>query len=77
MDSTSNKNISLVISPLLSLISDQLRNLPPCLRGASLTSQQNPREVLQVTKDLFDGKIDILFLSPEKLVSPTFLELFR
>lgn len=34
-------SICLVVSPLLSLIQDQLANLPACITGATLTSQQS------------------------------------
>ena len=39
-----SRQITLVISPLLALISDQLRSLPPALVGATLTSDQTPQE---------------------------------
>lgn len=34
------ESVVLVVSPLLSLIRDQLENMPSCLTAASLTSQQ-------------------------------------
>ncbi len=43
-DVISASQITLVISPLLALISDQLNSLPPALVGATLTSDQTPQE---------------------------------
>ena len=39
----------LVVSPLLSLISDQLQHLPPGISGATLNSSQTHAEQLQVS----------------------------
>ena len=64
--------VVLVISPLLSLIQDQLRELPPSLPAASLSGATPSPTLLQ---DLRRGRLRILYVSPERLVSPSFRRL--
>ena len=64
--------VVLVVSPLLSLIQDQLRELPPSLPAASLSGTTPSPTLLQ---DLRRGRLRILFVSPERLVSPSFRRL--
>eukprot|EP01119_Soliformovum_irregulare_P019047 TRINITY_DN5960_c0_g2_i1.p1 TRINITY_DN5960_c0_g2~~TRINITY_DN5960_c0_g2_i1.p1 ORF type:complete len:1043 (-),score=334.12 TRINITY_DN5960_c0_g2_i1:40-2859(-) len=68
-------SLVIVISPLLSLMKDQLNNLPSCITGACLTSHQSPTEVKQTIEDLKKGSIKVLFVAPEKLVTPNFIKL--
>lgn len=65
--------VVIVVSPLLSLIQDQLRELPPSLPAASLSGTTPSPTLLQ---DLRRGRLRILFVSPERLVSPSFRRLF-
>jgi ATP-dependent DNA helicase Q4 len=64
--------ITLVITPLISLMQDQLERLPACLPGAFWNSQQSSEETLNLMKRLKAGEIKILFVSPEKLLTPGF-----
>ncbi|KAJ7562723.1 hypothetical protein O6H91_03G081900 [Diphasiastrum complanatum] len=65
--------ITLVISPLLSLMVDQLRHLPPRLPGAIISSAQTSKESNAVLKLLHSGDVKILFVSPERLFCEGFL----
>ncbi|CAN0525920.1 unnamed protein product, partial [Laminaria digitata] len=68
--------LQVVVSPLVSLMDDQLANLPPQLPGASLSgSHGGLREVAGTIRDLRAGRVKVLFLSPEKLCSPSFRRL--
>ncbi|CAN0081354.1 unnamed protein product, partial [Scytosiphon promiscuus] len=68
--------ITVVVSPLVSLMEDQMANLPPQLPGASLSgSHGGLREVAGTVRDLRAGRVKVLFLSPEKLCSPSFRRL--
>ncbi|CAN0035225.1 unnamed protein product [Discosporangium mesarthrocarpum] len=68
--------ITVVVSPLVSLMEDQLANLPPQLPGASLSGRHGSlRETARTIRDLQTGRIKVLFLSPEKLCSPSFQRL--
>ena len=60
--------IAVVISPLISLMKDQVDNLqdmgmPSCCLNSSLSA----KEQLSATKLIRDGKIKILYISPERL----------
>ncbi|XP_023317737.1 ATP-dependent DNA helicase Q4 isoform X2 [Trichogramma pretiosum] len=64
-----SKCLTLVISPLLSLIDDQLANLPKFLSAASYSSNLSSAKRKKVLKDLKDCKIDVLFVSPETIAA--------
>eukprot|EP00052_Salpingoeca_macrocollata_P025925 m.238066 g.238066 ORF g.238066 m.238066 type:complete len:594 (+) comp22505_c2_seq1:1508-3289(+) len=52
---------------------DQVTRLPAALTGALLNSSQTDKQRAKVVADLKDGKVDVLFVSPETAVSPWFL----
>ncbi len=54
--------LTLVVSPLLALIRDQLQHLPPGLKGASLSSDMSSSEQAQVTQLLLSR--DLLYFRP-------------
>lgn len=65
------QKLAVIISPLLALIEDQVRQLKALgLRAESLTSLQVSREKSAVFEQLRRGDIDLLYLSPEKLLQP-------
>ena len=61
--------ITLVISPLISLMEDQIQNLPPFLKeaGACLHHLQSELKKNSILRDVAKGKISILLLTPEEL----------
>lgn len=61
------EGLTLVISPLISLMSDQLVRLPLCLRGAFVSSQQSRDQVRDIMRMVRARTIDVLFISPERL----------
>ena len=62
----------LVVVPLLSLLIDQLRRCQETgLRAASLRGGQDSEERDRVFGQLSDGKVDLLFTTPETLESRT------
>jgi len=67
----------LVVSPLLSLIADQLEHLPPGITGATLNSSQTHAEQLVVVQGLKEAKIHVLFIAPERLMTDSFVSLAR
>ena len=69
--------IVLVISPLVSLIDDQIANLPKALHGATLNSSMTPAQRDRVKEDLAARRVHILFVAPETLVGSNFLYLMR
>ena len=66
-------HLTLVVSPLLALIQDQLDFLKSKgIAAASIQSMQSPAESAQVYKSVADGEIKILFISVERLNSERF-----
>ena len=63
---------TLVCSPLLSLMADQCAHLPPSLPGACWTSSSTLAEVQRYMSDVRSGALRVLYLSPEKALSPSF-----
>ena len=63
---------TLVVSPLLSLMSDQCRHLPAALRGAYWSSASSFEDSKQMMRDIRSGTLRLLFVSPEKALSPSF-----
>lgn len=68
-------SLVVVVSPLISLMMDQLARLPPQLPGACLAGNLSMREMARIIRDLRSGRLRILFVSPEKLCSPSFRRL--
>jgi ATP-dependent DNA helicase Q4 len=65
--------LTLVVSPLLALMADQLRGLPPALPGAALRSDQSISHLFAVLDEMRSGKLKVLFVSPERLLNERFL----
>lgn len=70
--------VTIVVSPLLSLVADQLLKLPSLgLHGVALTSSMSSSETSRAISSLKSHHSNILFISPEKLASQNFQNLFR
>ncbi|KAK8472314.1 hypothetical protein PHAVU_002G176000 [Phaseolus vulgaris] len=65
--------ITLVVSPLVALMIDQLRQLPYVIRGGLLSSTQTPEEASESMMQLRQGGIKVLFVSPERFLNEEFL----
>jgi ATP-dependent DNA helicase RecQ len=66
----------IIVSPLISLMQDQVSALEQSgVRGAYLNSTQDTEEGLRVEKQLLDGELDLVYVAPERLLSPRFLDL--
>ena len=59
--------VTIVVSPFLALISDQISHLPKCLSAASLTSFTTTTQRKEILQALKQKKIKILFITPERL----------
>ncbi|OII75244.1 4 SF II RNA helicase [Cryptosporidium ubiquitum] len=64
--------ITLVITPLISLMQDQLRSLSKKIRGAVWNSSVSVEEKKSIVELIGQGGLDILFVTPESMFS-TFL----
>ncbi len=66
---------TLVVSPLISLMQDQVRGLAHCgVRAAAITSASTKAERTQTGRDLAAGKLRLLYVSPERLANPEFVQ---
>ena len=66
----------LVISPLIALMQDQVQGLRQLgVRAACLNSTLQPSEAQQVERRLRTGDLDLLYVAPERLLTPRMLEL--
>jgi DNA topoisomerase-3 len=67
---------TLVVSPLIALMEDQVARLDALgLRAARLHSGRGRAEAAAACRDYLDGRLDYLFLAPERLAAPGFPEL--
>jgi len=70
--------IGVVISPLIALMQDQVDALAEVgVRAAFLNSSQTFDESLQIERRLRSGDLDLLYVAPERLMTPRCLELLE
>jgi ATP-dependent DNA helicase RecQ len=68
--------IGVVVSPLIALMKDQVDALRQAgVRAAALNSRLAPGDAAAVEREVRRGDLDILYVSPERLVTPRCLEL--
>ncbi|KAL3501051.1 hypothetical protein ACH5RR_035500 [Cinchona calisaya] len=68
--------ITLVVSPLVALMIDQLKHLPPAIPGGLLCSSQTPEEASETLELLQNHALKVLFVSPERLLNTEFTSIF-
>jgi ATP-dependent DNA helicase RecQ len=67
--------VAIVISPLISLMQDQVSALQQFdVRAACLNSSLTLEQARLVSRQLRQGELDLLYVAPEKLMTPRFLE---
>lgn len=67
--------VGIVVSPLISLMQDQVNALKANgVAAAAYNSSLSYQQSQQVLNDLHKGNIDLLYIAPERLVTPAFLE---
>jgi ATP-dependent DNA helicase RecQ len=67
------KGVCLVITPLISLMKDQVDNLKKRgIKAAALHSGMHPHEIDIVLNNCIFGDINLLYISPERLLTPKF-----
>src|SRR5215472_6948205 len=68
--------VGVVISPLIALMKDQVDALRQAgVRAAALNSRLSPGEAADVERAVRDAALDVLYVSPERLLTPRCLEL--
>jgi len=69
---------TIVVSPLISLMKDQVDGLIACgVTAAQINSSQASYEHREIEHELLRGKLKLLFVSPERLAMPSFREMLR
>jgi len=72
------KGTGIVISPLIALMQDQVEALRQLgVRAAYLNSTLDGQTSAQVEQALLDGELDLLYVAPERLLTPRFLSLLE
>ena len=67
--------VTVVISPLIALMQDQVDALEELgVRAMYLNSTQSFEEVQTVKQQIVDQELDLLYVSPERMVMPSFLK---
>ncbi|MEF2229425.1 MAG: DNA helicase RecQ [Pseudodesulfovibrio sp.] len=68
--------VGVCVSPLIALMQDQVQGLTQMgVRAACLNSSLDPREAWLVEQELQSGRLDLLYVAPERLLRPGFLDL--
>lgn len=68
------EGVAIIVSPLIALMEDQVAALILLgIRAAFYNSSLNPEESRQVLSKLHNNQIDLLYIAPERLITPAFL----
>lgn len=70
--------VGVVISPLIALMDDQVSSLEEVgVRAAFLNSTQTPAQTAEIKRRLIDNDVDLLYVAPERLMTPSTIELLE
>lgn len=70
--------VGVVVSPLIALMQDQVAALTECgVRAAYLNSALSGSEAAATERALRNGQLDLLYVAPERLMTPRFLDLLE
>ena len=70
------EGVGIVVSPLIALMRDQVEALKQLgVRAAALNSSLTREEFLDVRRAIANGGLDLLYVTPERIVTPGFREL--
>ena len=70
--------VTLVVSPLLALMHDQVMALKANgIKAEMISSMQSPEELDLIRYDLLNGELKLLYVAPERFSSPSFLDLLK
>src|SRR3977135_121253 len=68
--------LGVVVSPLIALMRDQVDALRQAgVRAAALNSSQAPDEAMAIERAVREGTLDLLYVSPERLLTARCLDL--
>ncbi|CDZ37709.1 ATP-dependent DNA helicase RecQ [Neorhizobium galegae bv. officinalis] len=68
--------VGIVVSPLIALMRDQVEALKQLgVRAAALNSSLTREEFVDVRRGIANGDLDLLYVTPERIVTPAFKEM--
>lgn len=68
--------VGVVVSPLIALMRDQVEALRQLgVRAAALNSSLTREEFLEIRRDISRGQLDLLYVTPERIVTPAFQDM--
>jgi len=68
-----SEGITIVVSPLIALMKDQVEGLRATgISATFLNSSLTPKQQTEIESDIIDGKVKLLYVSPERLVTESF-----
>jgi ATP-dependent DNA helicase RecQ len=71
-------SVTVVVSPLISLMKDQVDGLLACgVKAAQMNSSQSSSDNRAIERELFDRTLKLLFVSPERLAMSGFRDMLR
>ncbi len=70
---------TVLISPLIALMRDQVQNLPESMRArtAFINSELDTAEQERRLRELAEGRLKLIYVAPERLRQPTFIHALR
>jgi ATP-dependent DNA helicase RecQ len=69
------RRTDIVVSPLISLMKDQVDGLRECgYPAAALYSGMTPEDVRRIEEKIVAGRLRLVFVAPERLLTPRFLQ---
>jgi ATP-dependent DNA helicase RecQ len=72
------KGTAIVVSPLIALMQDQVAALTEAgVRATFLNSSLSSEDAYQVERNLLNGNYDLLYVAPERLTTPRFMQLLE
>jgi ATP-dependent DNA helicase RecQ len=72
------EGVGVVVSPLIALMQDQVDALAELgVRAAFLNSTQSWQEASRVEREVRNGELDLLYVAPERLLTPRCMELLQ
>ncbi len=72
------RRTDVVVSPLISLMKDQVDGLRACgYPAAALYSGLDPAERRRIESEVASGRCRLVFVAPERLLAPSFMSLIR
>src|SRR6478752_880768 len=78
LPSVAREGLTLVVSPLIALMKDQVDSLTELgIAATCINSMLSPAEAYQRMDDMAAGRFDLVYIAPERLRSSVFLEKLR